>query len=102
MKNSSRRHFLKTGSGFLLSAFFFSSFTAKKNSSLLCFSTLGCPDWDFNTIENFAAENKYDGIELRGINNELDLTKCEAFSNDVNIKTSLQKLTDKNLTVVDL
>ena len=68
LQNSSRRYFLKTSSGFLLSAFFFSfSFTSKKYSPLLSFSTLGCPDWDFDTIVNFAEANNYNGIEFRGI-----------------------------------
>jgi sugar phosphate isomerase/epimerase len=101
-KDSSRRHFLKTSSGFLLSAFFFSAFTSKKYIPKLSFSTLGCPDWDFDTIINFASENKYDGIEFRGIKRELDLTKCDAFKSNENIKASLKKLNDKNLKVVDL
>jgi len=101
-QNSSRRKFLKTGSGFIASAFLFSAFTSKKYSPLLSFSTLGCPDWSFDEIVNVAAANKYDGIEFRGIKRELDLTKCEAFSSDANIKASLQKLKEKNLKVVDL
>jgi len=102
IQNSSRRKFLKTSSGFIASAILFASFTSKKYSPLLSFSTLGCPDWSFDEIVNFAAENKYDGIEFRGIKRELDLTKCEAFNSDNNIKASLKKLNDKNLKVSDL
>ncbi len=32
----------------------------------LSFSTLGCPDWDIDQIVKCAAENRYDGVELRG------------------------------------
>jgi len=102
VQNSSRRHFLKTGSGLLLSSFLFSSFKSKKYQPLLSFSTLGCPEWDFDTIVNFAAENKYDGIEFRGIQHEMDLTKCAAFNSGENIKSSLKKLNDKGLKAVDL
>lgn len=102
LQNSSRRKFLKASSGFIASAFLFSSFVSKKYIPKLSFSTLGCPDWNFDDIINFAAGNKYNGIEFRGIKRELDLTKCEVFNSDANIKASLQKLEDKNLKVVDL
>jgi sugar phosphate isomerase/epimerase len=102
MKDSSRRKFIKTSSGFIASAFLFSAFKSKKYIPKLSFSTLGCPDWSFDEIVNFAAENKYDGLEFRGIKRELDLTKCEAFNTDANIQTSLKKLNDKNLKVSDL
>ena len=60
----------------------------KKYRPLLSFTTLGCPDWTFETILNFADENGYDGIELRGILRQLDLTKCPEFSSKENIKAS--------------
>lgn len=102
LQDFSRRKFLKTSYGFIASAVLFSSFKMKKYIPKLSFSTLGCPDWDFDTIVKFAAENKYDGIEFRGIKRELDLTKCDAFNSDDNIQASLKKLNDKNLKVVDL
>ncbi len=102
LQDSNRRQFLKNISGFLLSAFLLSSFKSKKYIPLLSFSTLGCPDWDFDTIINFAAANNYNGIEFRGIKRELDLNKCESFNSDINIKASLKKLNNKNLKVVDL
>ncbi len=102
LQDLSRRCFLKNTSSLLLSALLFSSFRPKKYVPKLSFSTLGCPDWDFDTIINFAAENNYNGIEFRGIQKELDLTKCPSFSSDENIKTSIQKLNSNNLKVVDL
>ncbi len=101
LQNFTRRQFLKTSSGLLLFTAT-SSFVIKKYSPLLSFSTLGCPDWNFEKIVHFAAETNYNGIEFRGIERELNLTKCAAFSNEKNIKTSLQMLKDKNLKVVDL
>ncbi len=32
----------------------------------LSYSTLACPDWDINKIVRYAADNEYDGVELRG------------------------------------
>jgi sugar phosphate isomerase/epimerase len=101
MKHSSRRDFLKTTSiaGLALAT---TSFEFKKYEPLLSFSTLGCPDWDFDTIINFAATNNYSGIEMRGIKRELDLLKCPEFSNDGNITGTLKKMQEKNLKFVDL
>lgn len=102
MHNYSRRNFLKTSSGLFALAIAGTSFDLKKQMPLLSFSTLGCPDWDFTTIINFAAANNYNGIELRGILRQLDLTKCPEFSTAANIESSLKFLKEKNLRFVDL
>ncbi len=99
---STRRGFLKTGAGLFAIAFAGTSFDYKKGRPLLSFSTLGCPDWSFPAIINFAAENNYNGIEIRGIQRQLDLTKCDEFSSDENINASLKLAADKNLKFVDL
>src|ERR1041385_1425503 len=39
----------------------------------LAFSTLGCPDWDLDTIIGAARKFGYEGIELRAIAGSLDL-----------------------------
>ena len=98
----SRRQFVKITSGILPIALTGLSAGNKKYKPLLSFSTLGCPDWPFEKIVDFAAKNKYDGIEFRGIQRELDLTKCPPFSNHQNIQASLKLLSEKNLKVVDL
>jgi len=69
---------------------------------LLSFSTLGCPNWTFTQILDFAAANHYSGIELRGILKQLDLPTCPEFSNATNIKASMQQMSDKQLQFVDL
>ena len=38
------------------------------------FSTIGCPNWDFETIVARAKEYGYDGVEIRGFLNESVLT----------------------------
>ena len=68
----------------------------------LSFSTLGCPDWNFEKIINFAKDNQYQGIEIRGILHEMDLTKVPEFSNPEAIAVSLTKMKDRGLVFVDL
>jgi sugar phosphate isomerase/epimerase len=68
----------------------------------MSFSTLGCPDWTLDQMIDFAAKHGYKGIEIRGIQRELDLTKSPHFNNDENIRTSLRKFSDKGLKVVNL
>src|SRR5512145_1255733 len=41
----------------------------------LGFSTLGCPNWPWSKILDFAAEQEFAAIELRGILTNMDLTK---------------------------
>lgn len=100
-QNFSRRGFLKIVglSGITLAI---SSFDSKRYTPLLSFSTLGCPDWSFKTIIDFAAKNNYNGIEIRGIQKQLDLTKCSEFSNAGNINASIRLVEEKGLKFVDL
>ena len=98
---STRRDFLKTTTLASL-AFATASFDFKKYTPLLSFSTLGCPDWSFEEILNFAGANNYNGIEIRGIKRELDLTKCNEFNSKENIAISKQKVKDKGLSFVCL
>jgi sugar phosphate isomerase/epimerase len=67
----------------------------------LCFSTLGCPDWTFEKIVKFAVEYKYQGIEIRTIQREIDITKIKEFAN-ANIKSTKKILADHNIKLVDL
>lgn len=102
MKNFSRRKFLKTTSLLMTAPFIPASFEMKKKKPLLAFSTLGCPDWDFKKITDFAVQHNYDGIELRGLLREMDLTKCPEFNSPQNIAATLSLMKDKNLAFVDL
>jgi sugar phosphate isomerase/epimerase len=97
-----RRKFLKS-TAVLLSLPLTPIFNDMKNlKPLLSFSTLGCPDWDFKKITDFAVENNYEGIELRGLLHEMDLTRCPEFSSPENISTAISVMKDKNLSFVDL
>lgn len=46
----------------------------------LCFSTLGCPEWSFADIVSTAKDLGYDGIEVRGVKNELHAPRIKEFT----------------------
>jgi len=45
----------------------------------LSFSTLSCPTWSLHQMIDAATENGYTGIDFRGIDDEIDITKLAAF-----------------------
>ncbi|HEY5407446.1 MAG TPA: sugar phosphate isomerase/epimerase family protein [Ginsengibacter sp.] len=102
MINFNRRKFLKATTLLMATPFVPTLFNMKKNKPLLSFSTLGCPDWNFQKITDFAVQNNYKGIELRGLLREMDLTKCPEFNTPQNIAATLSMMKDKNLAFVDL
>jgi len=102
MKTFSRRDFLQSTGGLLAFSITDKSFMYRIKEPLLSFSTLGCPDWTLDQILGFASSHGYKGIEIRGIQRELDLSKSPHFNNDAAIKATKQKLKDKRLKVVDL
>jgi len=102
MGQLSRRNFIGTSAAAAVLFVAGQGFTSRKNTPKLSFSSLGCPDWTWDEIVNFAAAHGYTGIELRGIKRELDLTKCKEFSSADNIKSTVIQLQDKGLQLVDL
>ena len=100
MKLVSRKKFLLSGLSLVTLP---SLLSVKKETSLkLSFSTLGCPDWSFDKIIDFARDNQYSGIEVRGILRQMDLTLVPEFSNSEAIKATLKKMNDRGLKFVDL
>jgi sugar phosphate isomerase/epimerase len=114
-----RRDFLKAGGGLLGAAIAGSAFgklaiaavgrpvvpfsdRAPAKELPLSFSTLGCPDWNFSAILEFAAANHYQGIEIRGILRQLDLSQCPEFNSAGNIIASRRRAEEKGLAIVDL
>ncbi|HZH66980.1 MAG TPA: sugar phosphate isomerase/epimerase family protein [Flavisolibacter sp.] len=101
MKDVTRRTFIRNtalGVGGLA----FSSYSTKKASPRLSFSTLGCPDWSFQKIVDFAAQHQYQGLEIRGLLRQLDLPQCLEFSNAQNRKATMSLMRDKGLYFVGL
>jgi sugar phosphate isomerase/epimerase len=67
----------------------------------LAVSTLGCPKWDWNAIVKNASACGFVALELRGIQDQMDLTKCAEFIG-TRQKTTLSELSAAGLTISDL
>jgi sugar phosphate isomerase/epimerase len=67
----------------------------------ISFSTLGCPKWSWRTVIDTAARLGYAGIELRGLEGEMDLTKRPEFGAR-QIATSIADLKALDLVVTNL
>jgi sugar phosphate isomerase/epimerase len=100
MKTFTRKDFLISGLSLVSLPYLFSK--KAEMPSKLSFSTLGCPDWSFDKIVDFAKANKYSGIEVRGIMREMDLTKVPEFSSPEAIALTMKKVKDHGLEFVDL
>jgi len=100
MKLVTRKKFLLSGISLISLP---SLLSLKKETSLkLSFSTLGCPDWTFDKIIDFARINQYSGIEVRGILHQMDLPMVPEFSSTEAISTTMKKMNDHGLKFVDL
>jgi sugar phosphate isomerase/epimerase len=100
MATVSRRQFLQSTAGFrFVSA---SSIETRKPEPRLSFSTLGCPDWTFPQVVAFAAQQGYSGLEIRGIQRELDLPKCKEFSTPEAIAATRRQMRNAGLNIVNL
>ena len=102
MKKYHRRDFLQNAGGLIALALAGSAFDFKTNKPLLSFSTLGCPDWSFDKIVNFAAENGYDGLEIRTIQRQMNLPECAEFKSAEKIAATSKFVKDKGIKIVDL
>jgi sugar phosphate isomerase/epimerase len=63
----------------------------------IAFTTLGCPDWDLDTICQRGREYGFDGVDFRGYLNELDITKLALFTTHA-VETR-QRLADAGLVI---
>ena len=102
METSTRRQFLQSSAIVCAGALLYPSFNFLKSSPKLSFSTLGCPDWSLIEFTNFAAANGYTGIELRGIQREMDLTKAKDLNTPTARAETMRIMHDKGLQFVDL
>ena len=57
----------------------------------IAFSTLGCPGWSFKEMVSTAKDMGYDGIEVRGIQNEIYAPNIREFQ-DINIEKTKKNL----------
>lgn len=63
-----------------------------------CFSTLGCPQWSWEEMISSAKDLGFDGIEIRGIENELYIPKYKLFS-DNSIAATKEKIQKLNMQI---
>ncbi|HKA58406.1 MAG TPA: sugar phosphate isomerase/epimerase family protein [Gemmatimonadales bacterium] len=64
----------------------------------LGFSTLGCPTWSWPRILDFAAEQQFAAVELRGILTNMDLTKVPELAPE-RIAEAKRQLESRGLTI---
>lgn len=102
MKKYTRRNFIQSTTGFLALAAGGNIANFKKSEHLLSFSTLGCPDWSFDKIVNFAADYGYQGLEIRTIQRQMDLPKCAEFNSAESIAATMKLLASKGVKIVNL
>ncbi|MCL2833552.1 MAG: sugar phosphate isomerase/epimerase [Treponema sp.] len=67
----------------------------------LAFSTLGCPDWTFAQILENGQKMGFKGIEIRGIEGEMDVAKIKYFQPS-QWKDTKKRLEDHNLEIINL
>ena len=98
MPSVSRRAFL---AGVTASAALSRTLRAQRPRLPLAFSTLGCPKWPWARILEQASSMGFAGIEMRGIEMQMDLPKRPEFTG-TRIAQSLKDLDALDLKITDL
>ena len=98
MPNLSRRGFLAGLAGTIALS---PTLRGQRQRLPLAFSTLGCPKWPWPRVLEEAGRMGFSGIELRGIQMQMDLTKLPEFTGD-GLARSLKDLEARDLRITDL
>ena len=64
----------------------------------IAFSTLGCPDFDWPDIYSMAKDLGFDGIEIRGLGNEIFAVKAKPFT-EAELPQTVKKLAELRLEI---
>lgn len=64
----------------------------------ISFSTLACPEWSWPDIYSIAKDFKFNGIEVRGIGDEIFSAKTKPFA-EQKLTQTINKLTELNLEI---
>ncbi len=64
----------------------------------LAFTTLACPEWTWQQVLDRAQDYGYQGVELRGVEGEMDLTQARPFTSD-NLAATKRELEGRNLPI---
>ena len=62
------------------------------------FSTLACPEWSWTDIYSMAKDFKFDGIEIRGLGNEIFSVKAQPFT-EAQLPNTIAKLQSLGLEI---
>ncbi|MCW3061339.1 MAG: Xylose isomerase protein barrel [Capsulimonas sp.] len=65
-------------------------------------TTLGCPNWTLDEILTNVKAYGYDGVELRGIGPDLDLTQSPHFATEAETERSRRRFADAGLEISTL
>lgn len=96
---STRRQFVQTLSIAALSQLALPLVWARDKSRIpIAFSTLGCPAWDWPRILQFAHQNGFSAIELRGLQGNLDLPSHPIFA-AARIEQTKKEIRDSKLRI---
>ena len=93
-----RREFLAAGA---ITALMGRLAWASEQGLPLAFSTLGCPGWEWKKILEFAQEYKFEAIELRGLQGNMDLPGRPEFA-PTQIATTKKQVAEHALRISDL
>jgi len=102
MPTLTRKAFLQTSAVLCAGLLATPSLALQQPKLLLSFSTLGCPDWTFQQITDFAVQHGYSGIEMRGLQRQMDLTQSPEFSTEESRKKTRDLMKAKGLQFVNL
>lgn len=64
----------------------------------LAFSTLGCPDFSWTDIYSMAKDLGFDGIEIRGLGNEIFAVRAQPFT-EAQLPNTIKKLSELRLEI---
>jgi fatty-acyl-CoA synthase len=64
----------------------------------IAFSTLGCPDFSWSDIYSMAKDLGFDGIEIRGLGNEIFAVKAQPFT-ESQLPQTIRKLSELHLEI---
>ena len=64
----------------------------------ICFSTLACPDFSWTDIYSMAKDLGFDGIEIRGIGEEISAVRSPVFQGE-KLNATIKKLKDLKLEI---
>ncbi len=64
----------------------------------IAFSTLGCPDFSWNDIYSMAKDLAFDGIEIRGLGNEIFAVQAQPFAG-AQLQQTVKKLSELHIEI---